>query len=98
MMMHGVQTLLAFGVVFGSLRQAHCQVLRYEAETATMNNCTVSAQHKGFSGKGYVGFTGQGSWVEWNVEAPTTGDYKLSVQYATVSSCPTHLIVDGISI
>lgn len=62
----------------------------YEAETASINNCTVDSfiserdSVGGSSGGFYVDFSAStdGASVEWNIELESAGDYVISFRYA----------------
>ncbi|HVQ90826.1 MAG TPA: glycoside hydrolase family 88 protein [Mycobacteriales bacterium] len=77
---------------------AHAAVSRHEAETATISNGTVAANHAGFSGTGFVDYTNAvGSSVEWTVTAARAGTAALALRYANGTSAnrPMDIAVNG---
>ncbi|HEU4424737.1 MAG TPA: CBM35 domain-containing protein, partial [Pilimelia sp.] len=76
----GVGALVALSL---QVVPASAAVVRYEAETATISQGTVSTQHAGFSGTGFVDYTNvAGSYVEWTVTAAAAGEATLTLRYA----------------
>lgn len=67
----------------------------YEAEDAILSNIDLLTHHSGFNGQGYADFKGYGSFMTWAVEIPTTGTYQMAVRYASGSSRPLDLMIDG---
>ncbi|WP_010680972.1 SGNH/GDSL hydrolase family protein [Acetivibrio cellulolyticus] len=70
----------------------------YEAEQATITNGVLETTNTGYSGSGYVNYNNEvGSYVEWNVNAPTSGSYKLVFRYSngTTVSRPMSIAVNG---
>jgi Carbohydrate binding module (family 6)/Metallo-peptidase family M12B Reprolysin-like len=58
----------------------------YQAEKDTwVKTCTVSTAHAGYGGTGFMDFGGAGSIVEWKVDVPRYGQYKLAFRYANGS-------------
>ncbi|WP_162641789.1 CBM35 domain-containing protein [Streptosporangium sp. 'caverna'] len=56
---------------------------RYEAESATVSQGLVEANHTGFSGTGFVnGDNLAGSYTEWAVNVPSAGSATLVLRYA----------------
>lgn len=69
-----------------------------EAENCTAeSNCTIAASQPGFTGRGYVNFGGNESWIEWNnIQVLFDGNYALKVRYACgESNRPCAVIVNG---
>jgi hypothetical protein len=69
----------------------------YQAEKAKLGSCRVRTKHSGYTGTGYVDYNGEGSFVEWKIGVPKTGDYEVSVRYSSRKARPVDLILDGIS-
>jgi hypothetical protein len=53
---------------------------------SSVKTCTVATTHSGYSGTGYVDFGDAGSAVEWKVDVPRYGQYKLIFRYANGGS------------
>src|SRR6266487_133815 len=71
---------------------------RYEAESATISQGTVAADHTGFSGTGFVDYTNvTGSYVEFTVNAASAGTATLALHYAngTAAGRPMDIAVNG---
>ena len=71
---------------------------RYEAETATISQGAVAANHAGYSGSGFVDYTNvAGSYLQWTVNAPSAGPAGLSIRYANGTSAnrPMDIAVNG---
>jgi predicted alpha-1,6-mannanase (GH76 family) len=55
----------------------------YEAENGVIHNIGSESINAGFTGRGYLaGWNGNGQWVDFRVNAPTTGVYELKLRYA----------------
>ncbi len=71
---------------------------RFEAEDAVLSQAVVAQAHGGYTGTGFVD-TQQvaGAYVEWQVNAPTAGDYRLEFRYANGggSNRPVAVRVNG---
>jgi cytochrome c len=71
----------------------------YEAEYATRSGVTVETLNAGFTGTGYADYAStptSGTFIEWNVNAPTTGTYSLEFRYANAgSNRPLEIKVGG---
>ncbi len=72
----------------------------YQAEDATLNQATVSANHTGFTGTGFVDYANAaGGYVEWTVtvDAAQAGSAGLSIRYAngTTANRPMAVSVNG---
>lgn len=58
----------------------------YEAEDATIDRVALEATHLGFSGWGYVAaWAADGQSVEFAVQAPSAGNYRLSFDYSAAT-------------
>ncbi len=71
---------------------------RYEAESATISQGVVEANHLGFSGTGFVNYDNLvGSYVQWTVNAATAGAAALTLRYANgmTTSRPMDITVNG---
>jgi len=71
---------------------------RYEAESATISQGVVEANHTGFSGTGFVnGDNVTGSYLEWTVTVPAAGSYALRIRAAngTTTDRPMSVAVNG---
>lgn len=66
-----------------------------EAEDGTYDGVTFEDNHDGFSGMGFVDFGGPASSVAWLVDIPCTGAYEVTIRYASRSTRPVRLVVDG---
>jgi len=55
-----------------------------EAEDAVSNSGRRLSQIGGYTGTGYLDFSGASrrSWVEWTLDAPEAGTYVLEIRYA----------------
>src|SRR6266540_3509899 len=71
---------------------------RYEAETATISQGVVEANHLGFSGTGFVNYDNVvGSYVQWTVTASAPGTATLVVGFSngTTTDRPMDITVNG---
>jgi hypothetical protein len=69
-----------------------------EAETTISNGPRIVASSSGFTGTGYLDFSGAAddSWVEWTFDAPQAGTYILEIRYATEQGqYPSSVTVNG---
>ncbi|MEQ0562368.1 CBM35 domain-containing protein [Amycolatopsis sp. NEAU-NG30] len=69
-----------------------------EAETATVSGAAVAHTGSGFTGTGYVDYQhNTGDYIQWNVNAPTSGKYTLFFRYANGDTVdrPLAVTVDG---
>jgi endo-1,4-beta-D-glucanase Y len=74
---------------------------RYEAETATISQGTVSTNHTGYSGTGFVDYANvTGSYVQWTVNAAAAGTATLTFRFAngTTTSRPMAIAVNGTTV
>jgi len=76
-----------------------------EAETATISSpgggTIVDSLHAGASGNAYVDYgTAPGDYVQWSINVPAAGSYRLEFRYANNggSNRPLALTVNGVSI
>lgn len=69
----------------------------FQAESASLSGASVATSFSGFTGTGYVVFSGSGSWVQWTINNPTAGKYALTFRYsnATANSLPMSVSVNG---
>ena len=55
----------------------------YQAEDATLSNAFTETVNEGYSGASYVNYEDVvGGYIEWNVNVPDTGAYRLTFRYA----------------
>jgi Carbohydrate binding module (family 6) len=59
--------------------------VRYQAEDGRIFRGKVEANHPGFDGRGFVNYAGRGSYVEFTVQAPTSGWALLTIRFANGS-------------
>jgi glucose/arabinose dehydrogenase len=70
----------------------------YQAESATIDQGVVESNHAGFTGSGFVNLDNVvGSYVEFGVNAPSTGPVSLAVRFAngTTTDRPMNVAVNG---
>ncbi|MEU8619540.1 carbohydrate-binding protein [Streptomyces sp. NPDC048623] len=70
----------------------------YQAENATISQGTVATNHIGYTGTGFVDYANvTGSYVEFTVDAATTGTATLTFRYANGSTAdrPMNITVNG---
>ncbi len=70
----------------------------YEAEQAMIVNGIVETVNTGYSGNAYANYNNEvGSYVEWNINAPISGSYKLLFRYSngTTINRPMSITVNG---
>jgi predicted alpha-1,6-mannanase (GH76 family) len=66
----------------------------YEAEDALIDHVALEATHLGFSGWGYVAaWAADGQSVEFAVQAPTGGNYRLTFDYAAAAGDAARAVV-----
>ncbi|MFD2706714.1 pectate lyase [Salibacterium lacus] len=67
----------------------------YEAEAAEGEGIVTDTEHKGYTGDGFVDFDPNepGGYVEWNIDVPSEGDYRLGFRYAHGGSENRHAAV-----
>jgi len=70
----------------------------YEAEDAVLNHVALEGTNAGFSGWGYVsGWTANGQSVEFAVQPPSAGGYRIDIYYAAgAADAVRALSVNGI--
>ena len=93
MNLNGLSLLSVIGMLLPSFVSS--TTLLYEAENAYLHEAKTLARHDGFEGTGYVDYGQIGSYVEWTVNVPHSGDYRLSFRYSAKVSRPCILAVDG---
>lgn len=60
---------------------------------------SVDSNHGGFSGLGFANTTNSaGTGVDWSVNVATAGTYRVSWRYASTSSRPANLMVNGAAV
>jgi hypothetical protein len=68
----------------------------YEAEDAVLNHVALEGTNTGFSGWGYVsGWSANNQSVEFAVQPPAEGDYRLDIYYASAAAAVRALSVNG---
>jgi hypothetical protein len=69
----------------------------YEAEDASLSNCSKSSDGRWYGGTGFADFNGAEGTIEWTVNAPVDGNYHLSFRYAgdDTSDRPMRLSING---
>jgi hypothetical protein len=71
----------------------------YEAEDYTSKGgCLLSSHVEGYSGKGFMVFSGKDSWLEWNnIDIKSAGSYVLEFRYsnAGANDRPCDVVVNG---
>ncbi|GAB3987434.1 hypothetical protein GCM10029978_106230 [Actinoallomurus acanthiterrae] len=70
----------------------------YEAEDATLSGPVVGTDHSGYTGRGFADYQhDSGDYVEWTVDAPSSGTYTLMFRYANggTGNRPLAVAVDG---
>ncbi|WP_160679249.1 CBM35 domain-containing protein [Clostridium sp. C8-1-8] len=70
----------------------------YEAESASLHNVSVDANHAGYSGSGFIdGFAEVGDYVDFNISVATTQDYTLRLKYSNFTGATNvrEVYVDG---
>ncbi len=73
--------------------------LKYEAESATLNNVGTNTDHIDFTGTGFVdGFGESGDYVQFSINVPEDGKYALVFRYANDSGNTNtrSVYVDGV--
>lgn len=70
----------------------------YEAEEAAITNGMLETTNTGYSGSGYVNYNNEaGSYVDWNVNIPVSGSYRLTFRYSngTTVNRPMSITING---
>jgi hypothetical protein len=69
----------------------------YEAENAVLSGVVVSKTVSGYSGTGYVDYIhASNDYVQWTVNVPVAGQYKLQFRYGLLSgNRPLAIMVNG---
>jgi len=70
----------------------------FQAEQASITNGILETINTGYIGDGYVNYNNEvGSYVEWNVNIPMSGTYKLVFRYSngTTVNRPMSIIING---
>lgn len=97
------QVMVAIGLALIGAHEAHGVlqgvVQPLEAEDAALTGAQVAINHKDFTGKGFVDYTGEGS-IEWGFNVARAGLYQLEFRYALLSGDrPLNIVgANGISI
>jgi len=95
----GLGALLVTGLVAGpGGSSASAAAALYEAEQAAITNGSVSTQHPGFTGAGFVDTANAvGAAVEFTVDAAAAGSHALVFRYANGTSAnrPATLVING---
>ena len=71
---------------------------RYYAVEAEYVNCYYETDNAGFAGEAYANFYNEvGSYVNWTVNVPTAGNYKVTFRYANgaTDTRPCNITVNG---
>jgi hypothetical protein len=82
-------------------RPTSAAVVRYQAENATIATGTVDTNHIGFTGTGFANVDNvTGGYVEWTVNAASTGNHALRLRYAngTTTGRPATISVNGTTV
>jgi Carbohydrate binding module (family 6) len=69
-------------------------LFKFEAEDGVLVAASVASNHDGFSGDGFVDYGGEGSFTSWSVDIPISGDYDVTVRYASANTRPLQLLLD----
>ncbi|WP_265446703.1 GDSL-type esterase/lipase family protein [Acetivibrio straminisolvens] len=70
----------------------------YQAEDAVIYNAILETVNAGYTGSSYVNYHNEvGGYIEWNVNAPSSGSYALIFRYAngTTVNRPMQITVNG---
>ena len=72
----------------------------YQAENGSLHQLAIEAVHNGYHGSGYIaGWNREGQWVDFKVNAASTGLYTLIFRYAAAGGTASRYIyVNGKSI
>ncbi|WUO26704.1 glycosyl hydrolase family 8 [Streptomyces sp. NBC_00287] len=90
--------LLSLLVTTAPTSRADGTALEYQAEHATLSQAAVASNHAGYTGSGFVDYTNvTGSYVEFTVDAATSGRTALTFRYAngTAAARPMDIVVNG---
>jgi len=94
--------VLATGCLVGmsiGVPEASAAPTRLEAESATISQGTVDADHTGFSGTGFVNTVNTvGPYVEWTINATQSGTATLTFGFAngTTANRPLDITLNGV--
>ncbi|KAL3930624.1 MAG: hypothetical protein SGBAC_011684, partial [Bacillariaceae sp.] len=88
--------LCCFPTASASQGRSFAVVETLEAEEAKLNNVELLNTHNGYNGVAYGDFRGIGSHMAWELQVPTSGNYKISIRYASADSRPIDLLVDDV--
>jgi hypothetical protein len=70
-----------------------------EEPDSTWSNCTVNGRHPGYSATRYLDFNWQYSWVQWDLDILSTGNYyEVTIRYSAEKPYPAMLLVDGTAV
>ena len=97
---HWKQLCLAASVAVFAI-QGEAATTSYQAESAAISHGIFENLHAGYTGTGYVNYNNEvGSYVEWVVNAPAAGTFRLSFLYAngTTLNRPMDISLNGVSI
>ncbi|HPD00331.1 MAG TPA: GDSL-type esterase/lipase family protein [Acetivibrio sp.] len=70
----------------------------YQAEDAIISKALLETVNGGYTGDSYVNYYNEvGGYIEWNVNAPSSGPYALTFRFAngTAANRPTEIRVNG---
>ncbi|MCY7323879.1 MAG: carbohydrate-binding protein [Phormidesmis sp. CAN_BIN36] len=72
----------------------------YQAENGILHQLAIEAIHSGYHGSGYIaGWNREGQWVDFKVNAASTGSYTLTFRYAAAGgNASRYIYVNGKSI
>jgi len=71
----------------GTFTQPAGGSVTYQAESARLSGAVVAHDNAGYTGTGYADFVhSSGDFVEWTVNAPSAGKYRLTFRYANGSA------------
>ena len=72
----------------------------YQAENGILHQLTIEATYTGYHGSGYIaGWNREGQWVDFKVNAASTGSYALTFRYAAAGgSASRYIYVNGKSV
>ncbi|CAJ1918893.1 unnamed protein product [Cylindrotheca closterium] len=92
--MHVVLYLAILGLVL--LLRKHSEATVYEPKQASLisSSSRLSTEHGGFSGSRYD-FSSEDTRATWEVYAPATGEYKLTIKYRSIDDAQLQVISGG---
>ena len=76
-------------------------IVKYEAEDATLHGARVAINHLGYSGTGFVDYINRtGDYIEWTIQIATPGSYSLGLYFSNGREYerPLHFTVDGVGL